>query len=81
MAQGSLVKQQYYFAWWGTRHGQPGEAQAGYLVLRGGRQRRGVACRGGAGEGNGERARWSEGEVGRRRGGGEREGGKEKWRW
>ena len=27
--------------WWGTRHGQPGVAQAGYLVLRGGRQRRG----------------------------------------
>ena len=33
-----------------------------------------MAWRGGAGEGNGERARWSEGEVGRRGGGGEREG-------
>ena len=31
-----------------------------------------MAWRGVAGEGNGERARWSEGEVGRRRGGGER---------
>ena len=31
-----------------------------------------MACRGGVGEGNRERARWSEGEVGRRGGGGER---------
>ena len=36
-----------------------------------------MACRGGAGEGNGERARWREGEVGRRGEGGERGRGRE----
>ena len=65
---------QYNTTRWGTRHGQPGVAQAGYLVLSGGSSGGGVAWRGG-GEGSGgegERAKWSEGEVGRRGGGGER---------
>ena len=66
----------------GGAHGQPGVAQAGYLVLRGGRQRRGCGLEGGGvGEGSGgegERAKWSEGAVGRRGGGGERVGGEEK---
>ena len=42
-----------------------------------------MAWRGGAGEGKegeGEGAKWSEGEVGRRGGSGEREGGEQKWR-
>ena len=49
-------------------------AQAGYLVLSGGSSGGGVAWRGGRGgkRGEGERAKWSEGAVGRRGGGGER---------
>ena len=46
---------------WGTRHGQPGVALAGYLVLRGGRQRRGCGLEG-RGEG-GKRRRGREGKV------------------